>query len=206
MMKVLVIDAYDSFVHIIVQYLKQVNMNPVVFRNDQISLDIITKISPAMILLGPGPGHPKDAGYIEIIDRFKGRFPILGVCLGHQAIGLAFGSKVIRAKHLMHGKESIINNDGKGCFSGIGPQLRAIRYHSLIIDGDNVGNDIQVTAKSVDDGYIMGVRHKHFPIEGLQFHPESIGTENGIRLFKNFRDTYVQSIEEPNSNVRVKFG
>jgi len=192
-MKTLVIDAYDSFVYIIVQYLKQAEMDPIVFRNDLIYLEKIEELLPDMILLGPGPGHPKDAGYIEIINRFKGRIPILGICLGHQAIGLSFGSQVIRAKHLMHGKESIIRNDENGCFEGLKPELKAIRYHSLIIDRDNLGEELQLTATSIDDGYIMGVRHKYFPIEGLQFHPESIGTEYGINIFKNFKNTYIVS-------------
>lgn len=190
-MKTLVIDAYDSFVHIIVEYLKQLDMNPVVLRNDVISLEQIEEMSPDMILLGPGPGHPKESKYIEIINYFKGRIPILGVCLGHQAIGLAFGSKVIKANHLMHGKISIIKNDGKGCFKGLNNKVNAMRYHSLVIDNDNLGGELSITATAVDDGYIMGIRHKKYPIEGLQFHPESIGTDEGMIILKNFRDNYV---------------
>ncbi|NSB13545.1 anthranilate synthase component II [Clostridium beijerinckii] len=191
-MKTLVIDAYDSFVYIIVQYLKEMDMNPIVFRNDKISLQKIEELSPDMILLGPGPGHPKDSYYIEIINHFKGEIPILGVCLGHQAIGLAFNSKVTKAKHLMHGKTSIIENDGKSCFKGLKNKFKAMRYHSLVIDNDNVGDELKITATSTDDGYIMGIRHKYYPIEGLQFHPESIGTEEGKLILKNFKDEYVK--------------
>ncbi|AJH00772.1 anthranilate synthase subunit II [Clostridium beijerinckii] len=191
-MKTLVIDAYDSFVHIIVQYLKEMDMNPIVFRNDKISLQKIEELSPDMILLGPGPGHPKDSYYIEIINHFKGEIPILGVCLGHQAIGLAFNSKVTKAKHLMHGKTSIIENDGKSCFKGLKNKFKAMRYHSLIIDSNNVGDELKITATSMDDGYIMGIRHKYYPIEGVQFHPESIGTEEGKLILKNFKDKYVK--------------
>lgn len=191
-MKTLVIDAYDSFVYIIVQYLKLLDMNPVVFRNDKITLDKIKQINPNMILLGPGPGHPKDSGYIKIINRFKGEIPILGICLGHQSIGLAFNSQIIRAKNLMHGKESIIKNDGKGCFNNLSSQFKVTRYHSLIINDNFVGKDLEITARSLDDNYIMGIRHKVFPIEGLQFHPESIGTECGMELLNNFKKIYVK--------------
>ena len=192
-MKTLVVDAYDSFVYIIVQYLQQAGMGPIVRRNDHVSLGEIADIAPDMILLGPGPGHPKDAGYLEIIEKFKGQVPILGVCLGHQAIGLAFGANVVRARRLMHGKESRIHHDGKGCFHDAPHPLRAIRYHSLMIDGDCVGNELEVTATSSDDGYVMGVRHRTLAIEGLQFHPESIGTDFGIQFFQNFRSRYVDS-------------
>jgi anthranilate synthase/aminodeoxychorismate synthase-like glutamine amidotransferase len=189
--KALIIDAYDSFVYIIAQYLKQADMNPVVYRNDEISLNAIASMAPCMILLGPGPGHPKDAGYVEIINRFKTSIPIMGVCLGHQAIGLAFGAQVVRASRLMHGKESRIFHDGQGCFLNAPHELRAIRYHSLIIDRNRLGDELRLTATSSVDGYVMGVRHRTLPIEGVQFHPESIGTEFGIQFFQNFRTTHV---------------
>ncbi|HEV3156239.1 MAG TPA: aminodeoxychorismate/anthranilate synthase component II [Candidatus Baltobacteraceae bacterium] len=191
-MKSLVIDAYDSFVYIIVQYLKQLGMNPTVVRNDQITPRGLEGLSPDMILLGPGPGHPRDAGYIEIIHQWKGKIPILGVCLGHQAIGLAFGADVIRASHLMHGKESSIQHDGKGCFSGMNHGFLAMRYHSLILDQKHIGDDLEVSATAADDGYVMGIRHRQYPIEGVQFHPESIGTESGLQIFDNFRLRYLK--------------
>ncbi|WFU44605.1 aminodeoxychorismate/anthranilate synthase component II [Bradyrhizobium sp. CB82] len=200
-MKTLVVDAYDSFVYIIAQYLSQAGMNPTVVRNDYISIAKIERMNPDMILLGPGPGHPADAGYVDIIHHFKGRIPIMGVCLGHQAIGLAFGAEVIRAKRLMHGKDSRINHDGRGCFAGAPPDLTAVRYHSLIIDGARIGNELEVTALATDDGYVMGVRHRHYSIEGVQFHPESIGTEFGIKFFDSFRRTYCDPASIPAAAV-----
>jgi anthranilate synthase component 2 len=189
--RTLVVDAYDSFVYIIVQYLREADMGPVVRRNDETTPAEVERLAPDMILLGPGPGHPKDAGYVEIIERFKGRIPIMGVCLGHQAIGLAFGGEVVRARRLMHGKESLITHDGEGCFRGAPQALKAIRYHSLVIDREQTGPELAVTATSSIDGYVMGVRHPAFPVEGVQFHPESVGTEFGIRFFENFRTCYV---------------
>lgn len=190
-MKSVVIDAYDSFVYIIVHYLKVLGMNPVVARNDKITPKALERLAPDMLLLGPGPGHPQDAGYTEMIHHWKGKIPILGVCLGHQAIGLAFGASVIRAKKLMHGKESPIRHDGKGCFQGMNPGFSAMRYHSLILDPSTMGKEIIVSARAEDDGYVMGIRHSRYPIEGVQFHPESIGTESGLRIFENFRLRYL---------------
>jgi anthranilate synthase component 2 len=187
-MKVFLIDAYDSFVFIISQYLEQLGLETHVERNDV--PDLIQRIeayAPDFCVLGPGPGHPQNAGYIEVIQHFKGRLPILGVCLGHQAIGLAFAGSVIRASHVMHGKTSTINNDGRGVYAHTeGLSFKATRYHSLIIDHHGLPGELVVTSTSTDDGYIMGVRHGDYPIEGVQFHPESILTEDGLGIFKSF--------------------
>ncbi|MCQ3017144.1 aminodeoxychorismate/anthranilate synthase component II [Pseudomonas tremae] len=187
-MRVFLIDAYDSFVFIISQYLEQLGLETWVERND--SPNLIEKIeayAPDFCVLGPGPGHPQDAGYIELIQHFKGRLPILGVCLGHQAISLAFGGAVIRADNVMHGKVSIIDNDGKGVYAHTGGKsIKATRYHSLIIDDRKLPDVLRVTSTSNDDGYIMGVRHREYPLEGVQFHPESILTEDGLGLFRSF--------------------
>ena len=187
-MKVFLIDAYDSFVFIISQYLEQLGLETHVERNDVPNLiERIEAYAPDFCVLGPGPGHPQDAGYIEVIQHFKGGLPILGVCLGHQAIGLAFGGAVIRASHVMHGKISAIDNDGLGVYAHTGGRsIKATRYHSLIIDNEGLPGELAVTSTSTDDGYIMGVRHADYPIEGVQFHPESILTEDGIGIFKSF--------------------
>ncbi|MBP1119555.1 aminodeoxychorismate/anthranilate synthase component II [Pseudomonas sp. PvP028] len=191
-MRVFLIDAYDSFVFIISQYLEQLGLETNVERND--APDLIEKIeayAPDFCVLGPGPGRPEDAGYIELIQHFKRRLPILGVCLGHQAIGLAFGGAVIRAGHVMHGKISIIDNDGKGVYTHTGGKsIKATRYHSLIIDDKSLPDVLRVTSTSSDDGYIMGVRHHEYPMEGVQFHPESILTEDGLALFQSFIEKY----------------
>ena len=194
-MKVFLIDAYDSFVFIISQYLEQLGLETHVERNDV--PDLIQRIeayAPDFCVLGPGPGHPQDAGYIEVIQHFKGRLPILGVCLGHQAIGLAFGGSVIRARHVMHGKISTIENDGLGVYTHTeGRSIKATRYHSLIIDHQGLAQNLAVTSTSTDDGYIMGVRHLEYPIEGVQFHPESILTEDGLGLFKSFIEQHCRA-------------
>ena len=191
-MKVFLIDAYDSFVFIISQYLEQLGLETHVERNDVPNLiERIEAYAPDFCVLGPGPGHPQDAGYIGVIQNFKGRLPILGVCLGHQAIGLAFGGAVIRASHVMHGKISAIDNDGLGVYAHTGGRsIKATRYHSLIIDNEGLPGELAVTSTSTDDGYIMGVRHADYPIEGVQFHPESILTEDGLGIFKSFIDQH----------------
>lgn len=170
-MKVFLVDAYDSFVFIISQYLEQLGLETHVARNDLPNLiKEIEAYSPDFCVLGPGPGHPQDTGYIELIQHFKGRMPILGVCLGHQAIGLAFGGAVIRADHVMHGKISTIKNDGQGVYAHTASSFfKATRYHSLIIDDKNVPGVLRITSTSNDDGYIMGVRHIEYPIEGVHF-------------------------------------
>ncbi|WPN31615.1 aminodeoxychorismate/anthranilate synthase component II [Pseudomonas sp. P5_109] len=191
-MKVFLVDAYDSFVFIISQYLEQLGLETHVERNDVPELiKRIEAYAPDFCVLGPGPGHPQKAGYIELIHHFKGRLPILGVCLGHQAIGLAFGGSIIRAANVMHGKISTIINDGQGVYAHTnGKSIKATRYHSLIIDNKNLSEELEVTSISSDDGYIMGVRHLKHSIEGVQFHPESILTEDGLGVFKSFIGQY----------------
>lgn len=190
-MKTLLIDAYDSFVYIIYQYLMELNIDVVVKRNDKISLSDISALAPDFIVLGPGPGHPKDARYVEIIEKFAGKIPMLGVCLGHQAMGLAFGGKVEQAKNIMHGKISEILHDNKGCFYQQKNPFRATRYHSLIVAKDQLPDCLEISASDTDDNYIMGLRHQQYALESIQFHPESICTEDGIRLFSNFIEHYV---------------
>ena len=185
-MKALLIDAYDSFIYIIRQYLLEAGLEVSVVRNDRITGDGIEAMAPDLIVLGPGPGHPADAGYLGILDRFAGRMPILGVCLGHQAIGLAFGGKVERARRVMHGKTSQILHDGKGCFDGQPHPFEATRYHSLVVAEDGLPDCLAISARAADDGHIMGLRHRFLALEGVQFHPESIQTEAGARLFGNF--------------------
>jgi len=182
----LVIDNYDSFTYNLVQYLGELGANPLVFRNDQITIAQIEALSPERLVISPGPCTPREAGIsVEAIRHFAGKIPILGVCLGHQSIGAAFGGRIVRAKRLMHGKTSIIQHDGQTIFAGIPNPFEAVRYHSLVIDPENVPECLVVTAHS-EDGEIMGVRHKQYPIEGVQFHPESVATTYGKRLLENF--------------------
>ncbi len=185
-MQILLIDAYDSFVHIIYQYLLSLGVKVDVVRNDKVSLSAIDSGRYDALLLGPGPGHPKDAGYIELIERYGEQLPLFGVCLGMQAITLAFGGKIACAKHLMHGKTSQVKHDGEGCFQGMPNPFEATRYHSLITsEADFPEAQLIATATALDDGYIMGLRHRQLPIEGVQFHPESICTQEGIKIFGN---------------------
>jgi anthranilate synthase/aminodeoxychorismate synthase-like glutamine amidotransferase len=183
---ILVIDNYDSFTYNLVQYLGELGAEIEVVRNDEITPEEILKKNPDQILISPGPCSPKEAGVsVEVIKQLAGKIPILGVCLGHQSIGYAFGGEIVRAKQLMHGKTSQITHDGKGVFKGLPNPFRATRYHSLVINKEKVPECLEVTATS-EDGEIMGVRHKTLPIEGVQFHPESILTESGKELLKNF--------------------
>jgi len=182
----LMIDNYDSFTYNLVQYLGELGEDVKVIRNDELTVDEIEKLGAARIVLSPGPCTPNEAGVsLEVIRRFAGRTPILGVCLGHQAIGQAFGGRVVHAKQLMHGKVSRIHHEGKGVFKGLPTPYDATRYHSLAIERASCPADLEITAWT-EDGEIMGVRHRSLPVEGVQFHPESILTEHGHALLRNF--------------------
>ncbi len=188
---IVMVDNYDSFTYNLVQYLGELGAEVQVYRNDQISVDGVAALKPERIVLSPGPCTPNEAGIcLELIERLKGRLPILGVCLGHQAIGQAFGGKVVRARQVMHGKTSPIHHEGKGVFTGLPSPFTATRYHSLIVERASLPAEFQITAwtqhedGSIDE--IMGLRHKTLPIEGVQFHPESILTEHGHDMLKNF--------------------
>ena len=184
--RVLIIDNYDSFVYILAQYLGELGLNPIVFRNDKLTTDGVSDLDPDSILISPGPGTPDDSGIsMELIEEFKEKIPIFGVCLGLQCIGEFFGGNVIRAPAVMHGKTSLIKHDSKGIFKSLPNPFEATRYHSLIVDRDTLPDDLEVTAET-DDGLIMGLRHKAFPVEGVQFHPESILTNVGYSLLENF--------------------
>jgi anthranilate synthase component 2 len=182
----LMIDNYDSFTYNIVQYFGELGEDVRTVRNDEITLQQIADLNPDRICISPGPKSPKDAGVsVEVLKQFKGKLPILGVCLGHQAIGEAFGGNIIRAKQVMHGKTSKIAHTGVGVFKGLPSPFTVIRYHSLAIERASLPSCLEVTAWT-DDGEIMGVRHKEFDIEGVQFHPESILSEHGHAMLKNF--------------------
>ena len=182
----LMIDNYDSFTYNIVQYFGELGEDVHTVRNDELTLDGIRALNPDRICISPGPKSPADAGVsVDVLKQFAGKLPILGVCLGHQAIGAAFGGNVIRAKQVMHGKTSLIAHTGEGVFKGLPSPFTVIRYHSLAIERASLPDCLEVTAWT-DDGEIMGVRHKEFDIEGVQFHPESILSEHGHALFKNF--------------------
>lgn len=184
---ILVIDNYDSFTYNLVQYLQEMDSDVQVYRNDAITISEIERLNPARIVISPGPGDPTDAGIsVEVIQRLAGTVPILGVCLGHQALGYAFGGKVIRAKKPMHGKISPIQHDGKTLFSGLSKPFNATRYHSLLVERASLPTCFQVSAWT-QEGEIMGLRHKEISaLEGVQFHPESIMTTEGKQLLKNF--------------------
>jgi anthranilate synthase component 2 len=182
----LMIDNYDSFTYNLVQYFGELGEDVRTFRNDEVTLDQIAKLNPDRICISPGPCTPHEAGVsVPLLKEFAGKLPILGVCLGHQSIGAAFGGKVIRAKQVMHGKTSVISHTGVGVFKDIPSPYTVIRYHSLAIERESLPDCLEVTAWT-DDGEIMGVRHKEFKIEGVQFHPESILSEHGHALLKNF--------------------
>jgi anthranilate synthase component 2 len=186
MMKLLVIDNYDSFTYNLVHFLGELGADAVVRRNDKITLDEIAALAPDGIVLSPGPGTPDTAGIcLATIERFAPSVPMLGVCLGHQAMGQVMGGDVIRAPHLMHGKTSRINHTGKGLFRGLNSGFEATRYHSLIVKPETLPRTLEVTA-STEDGLIMGLQHRQFPMHGVQFHPESIASENGHALLQNF--------------------
>jgi len=188
---ILMIDNYDSFTYNLVQYLGELGADVIVERNDQITLDEIEKLAPERIMISPGPCTPSEAGIsIDVIHHFKGQLPIFGVCLGHQSIGQAFGGDIIRAKEIMHGKTSAIYHQDTGLFKGLNDPFEATRYHSLVIDQTTLPDCLEVTAwtktENGDNDEIMGVRHKKYAIEGVQFHPESILTEHGHDMLQNF--------------------
>jgi anthranilate synthase/aminodeoxychorismate synthase-like glutamine amidotransferase len=183
---ILVIDNYDSFTYNLVQYLGEMGQEVRVHRNDKITADEIAAVKPDHLLVSPGPCDPKQAGIsVAAIRRFAGEIPILGVCLGHQSIGHAFGGRIVRADRLMHGKTSPIRHDGRGVFAGVPQEFTATRYHSLLIERATLPDCLEISAETAE-GEIMGVRHKTLPVEGVQFHPESVLTEHGRQILENF--------------------
>jgi anthranilate synthase/aminodeoxychorismate synthase-like glutamine amidotransferase len=184
---VLVIDNYDSFTYNLVQYLGELGAVVRVRRNDQVTIDEIRAMAPEQIVISPGPGRPEDAGIsCDVIRCFGPTTPILGVCLGHQAIGVVYGGTVCRAQAPMHGKTSTVVHDGKGVFVGLTAPFQAGRYHSLVISSDRVPSELEVAARTKEDNTIMAVRHRSYPVHGVQFHPESVLTDEGRRLLRNF--------------------
>jgi anthranilate synthase/aminodeoxychorismate synthase-like glutamine amidotransferase len=192
LLMVFVLDNYDSFTYNLVQYIGELGHDVVVRRNDQITVDEIAELHPDRVVVSPGPCTPHEAGIsIDVIKHFAGKVPVLGVCLGHQAIGAAFGGKVVRTHNLMHGKTSQVEHDGRNIFRGIPSPLVATRYHSLIVQEKDLPKELEISATCIDrDGtrVIMGLRHREFPVEGLQFHPESVLTEHGKQMMRNFVD------------------
>ena len=185
---ILMIDNYDSFTYNLVQYLGVLGADVRVRRNDKTSLEEIQSMAPELIVISPGPGVPQSAGIIvSLIQHFYEKVPILGVCLGHQAVGLAFGGRIVRAAQLMHGKVSQIHHDGRGVFHGVPDPFVATRYHSLAVERKSLPSCLDISAKT-EDGEIMGLRHRDYPVHGIQFHPESILTEEGMNILQNFLD------------------
>ena len=198
---VLMLDNYDSFTWNLVQYLGELGEEVRVFRNDEISVDEVLRLAPARVVVSPGPCTPDDAGIsLELVRRLAGRVPLLGVCLGHQCIGQAFGGRVLRARQVMHGKTSLIHHDGTGVFAGLANPFTATRYHSLVIERSSCPDCLEITAwtQTADGGVdeIMGVRHREFDVQGVQFHPESILTEHGHDLLANFLGARRRSLVE----------
>ena len=190
---ILMIDNYDSFTFNLVQYFGELGVEVKVARNDAITLAEVARLKPARIVISPGPGTPNDAGIsLGAIGRFAGEIPILGVCLGHQAIGQAFGGKVVRAQRVMHGKVSSVRHDGRGVFAGLPESLAVTRYHSLAVERASLPACLEVSAQS-EDGEIMGLRHRELRVEGVQFHPEALLTEHGHAMLKNFMDGSTES-------------
>ena len=183
----LLIDNYDSFTYNLAQYLGEQGARLLVRRNDQITLDEVEQLAPERIVISPGPGRPEDAGVsVELIRRFGPKVPLLGVCLGHQAIGVAFGGRVVRAQTIMHGKTSIIEHDGRGVFRGIRGPFEVGRYHSLVVSDEGLPDDLEVAARVVGEGTIMALRHRRDSIHGVQFHPESVLTGEGRHVLRSF--------------------
>jgi anthranilate synthase/aminodeoxychorismate synthase-like glutamine amidotransferase len=186
--RILLVDNYDSFVYNLEQALGELGADPMVFRNDALSVDGIVRQQPDAVLISPGPGRPEDAGVsMAVVSELSGRLPLLGVCLGHQCIGAAFGASIVRAPELMHGKTSAIHHHGDGIFTGLPNPFVATRYHSLVVSPESVPDVLEVTATTAD-GVIMGLRHRTLPVIGVQFHPESILTPSGPSLLANFLD------------------
>ncbi len=184
---ILMIDNYDSFVYNLYQYLLMLGKDVQVVRNDKLTLSDVDELNPEALVISPGPCTPLEAGLsVPVIQEFYGRKPILGICLGHQSIGYAFGATVRRASRVMHGKTSMINHTDQGVFSGLDNPLEVMRYHSLVVDADTLSDNFEITAISEDDGEIMGMRHKKHLLEGIQFHPESIMTPQGMDMLRNF--------------------
>jgi anthranilate synthase/aminodeoxychorismate synthase-like glutamine amidotransferase len=184
---VLVIDNYDSFTYNLVQYLGELGARLVVRRNDEATIDQLRALKPDRIVISPGPGRPEQAGVsLDVIRTLGHEMPLLGVCLGHQSIGLAFGGEVVRAPLPIHGKTSTVEHNGKGVFAGIAPTFQAGRYHSLVVAEQSLPSDLEITARSKDEGLVMGLRHKTLPIHGVQFHPESVLTSEGRKILRNF--------------------
>jgi len=183
---ILMIDNYDSFTYNLVHYLGELGEKVVVFRNDKITLEGVGKLDPEMIMISPGPCTPKEAGIsVDLIREFLGRIPILGVCLGHQSVAYALGGKIVKAKRILHGKTSMIHHDSRGIYTGIPDPFEATRYHSLIVEKKSLPDELEISAWT-DDGEIMGIRHREYTVEGVQFHPESILTKYGKDLLKHF--------------------
>ena len=184
---VLVIDNYDSFTYNLVQYLGELGATVVVRRNDEASIESLRMLAHSRVVISPGPGRPEQAGVsLDVIKEFGPRMPLLGVCLGHQAIGLAFGGDVIRAPLPIHGKTSMVDHDGKGIFAGISTSFQAGRYHSLVVSEPSLPGELEISARTKDDNLVMGIRHRTLPIHGVQFHPESVLTNEGRRILRNF--------------------
>jgi anthranilate synthase/aminodeoxychorismate synthase-like glutamine amidotransferase len=183
---IFVLDNYDSFTYNLVQYMGELGAEMIIRRNDELTPEQVEELHPERILLSPGPCTPQEAGIsIPLIRHFAGKLPILGVCLGHQAIGAAFGGAVVRAPQLMHGKTSAVEHDGKSIFAGLATPMTCTRYHSLMVAEEGLPEELEISARTAD-GIIMGLRHREYPIEGVQFHPESVLTDNGKRLIQNF--------------------
>jgi anthranilate synthase component 2 len=189
-MKVIIIDNFDSFVYNLAQYIGKLDAEPLVYRNNMITVNHVKRMNPDKIVISPGPGVPSDPKYfgicLDLIRQVSVEVPTLGVCLGHQGIAYAYGGSIVPAKRLMHGKTSLIHHDHNGLFKGITNPLRAARYHSLVCERKSFPQCLQVTAKSLDDNEIMGLKHREYPIYGIQFHPESILTSEGMKIMKNF--------------------
>jgi anthranilate synthase/aminodeoxychorismate synthase-like glutamine amidotransferase len=183
----IVIDNFDSFTYNLVQYLGELGARPLVYRNNAVDVATIEALAPSQILISPGPGRPEDAGVTcDVIRAFAGRVPILGVCLGHQAIGTVFGGRVVRAPRPVHGKTSLIEHDGRGVFDGLRGAMTVGRYHSLVVSEDEWPEALEVAARAVDDGTVMALRHRQRPVHGVQFHPESVLTADGRHVLRNF--------------------